>query len=571
MKKTHTNTLKTKFFLSMSLMVTIIVIILLGCILPIFYNQFLKQRTESSLNQLSYIKNQLNYYLFSMDNYSKMIITNEDVQKDALKYRDTPDKFTAKDKKNMQTVTRKFIQSIPYIHSASIYAPDLALTGTTAVASYPSSLESVLPCDSPKFLIRTKYSNITLRTPIQTLSQIRPFYDISSGSLLGYIEISIPEKEIAAIYRSNSSSTSRFFIVDRAGRVVSTDGSYALESEFTPFTALKSKVPTRFQISGNAICFTTYLESLDWYIINMVDLAEFYRPIYMILFITAAISFLCMAISLLVSRKISDTITKPLYHLITHIQKVKQGHWIPMNEKPDDTDIGLLFSEFDSMIIAQKQLTDQLLDSQKLKNKISLELLQQQVNPHFLYNTLDNICSLAELDEKENLIRIVMNLSKFYRGSLSSGNFLITIRDELEITRSYIRIMQVRYYNKFEFSIDCPEYLYSFSCLKLLLQPIVENSIYHGIKELSHKGIISIRVQAVGETILFQIQDNGPGIPPELKEEIWNYPEGHFGIKNIHERIRLHYGLEYGLSMENAPEGGLITTIAIPRQGGGPA
>jgi len=87
------------------------------------------------------------------------------------------------------------------------------------------------------------------------------------------------------------------------------------------------------------------------------------------------------------------------------------------------------------------------------------------------------------LDEKDTLIQIVMNLSTFYRESLSNGNFIITIKDELEIIRSYIQIMQIRYYNKFDFSIDCPENLYSYSCLKLLLQPIVENSIYHGVKE----------------------------------------------------------------------------------------
>lgn len=566
MKNIHANTLKTKFFFSMSLMANVIVIVLLTCILTVFYNQFLNQQTESSLNQLNYIKNQLNYYVFSMDNYSRMIISNSDVQTNALKYRDNYKTFTAADKKSMQTDIRRFLQSIPYIHSASLYAPDHTFIVSTAVSNYPSSLDSVLPCDSPIFLNRTKYSNITLSTRIQTLSQIRPFYDISSGSLLGYIEISIPEADISSIYRSNSSDTSKFFIVDSSGIVVSTDDSYPLGSKFTPFHTLNSHIPTKFKIDRNAICFTTYLKSLNWYIINKVDLAAFYRPIYVILLITVFISSLFMAVSLIISSRISDTITKPLYHLISHIQKVKQGHWIPVNETPDDTDIGLLFKEFDSMIVAQEQLKDELLDSQKVKNKISFELLQQQVNPHFLYNTLDNICSLATLDEKETLIDIVMNLSTFYRESLSSGSSVITIKDELEITRSYTSIMQVRYYNKFTISIECPEDLYSFPCLKLLLQPIVENSIYHGIKELDKKGTIAIKVHAHDGKILFQIQDNGPGISADIQNKIWNYPETHFGIKSIQQRIQLHYGTEYGLTMQNASEGGLITTIVIPHK-----
>lgn len=566
MKKQQSNTIKRKFFISMSLMTAAIIFILLPCVLVTFYRQYLEQQTISSVNQLNYISKQMDYYLFSLDNYSKMIITNSEVQSYSMKYRDTPERFTAKDKKNMQNVIRRFLQSIPYIHSASVYAPDHTFIVSTAVSNYKSDLNSVLPCKEPIYLIRTKYSNITLHTAIQVLSMFRPFYDIDSGSLLGYLEISIPEEDISNIYRSNSTATSKFFISDMSGMIVSTDGSYELGESFAPIEARKLNIPVRFQVGSTAICFTTYMESLDWYIINMIDLSEFYRPIYIILAITAATGFLFIAISMLISKKISDTITQPLYHLISHIQKIKQGHWLPVNEKPDDTDVGLLFKEFDSMILAQEKLKDELLASQKHKNKISLELLQQQVNPHFLYNTLDNICSLATLEEKDTLIQIVMNLSTFYRGSLSNGNFVITVKEELEIIDAYIRIMQIRYYNKFSYHIDCPEELYPFSCLKLLLQPIVENSIYHGIRDLDRMGLISIRVYAQDDQIVFQIQDNGSGISEEAQQKIWTAPEEHFGIKNIHERVQLHYGSEFGLTMESPPEGGLITCISIPKR-----
>jgi sensor histidine kinase YesM len=566
MRRKQSNTLKRKFFISMSLMTAAIIFILLPCVLITFYSQYLDQQTVSSVNQLNYISKQMDYYLFSLDNYSKMIITNSEVQSYSMKYRDTPERFTAKDKKNMQNVIRRFLQSIPYIHSASVYAPDHTFIVSTAVSNYKSSPDSVLPCEEPVYLIQTKYSNITLRTPIQVLSMIRPFYDIDSGALLGYIELSIPEEEISNIYRSNSTLSSKFFITNTSGIIVSTDDSYELGSSFAPIEARDLDVPARFQVGSTAICFTAYMESLDWYLINMIDLSEFYRPIYIILAITAATGFLFIALSMLVSNKISDTITQPLYHLISHIQKIKQGHWLPVNEKPDDTDIGLLFKEFDSMIMAQEKLKDELLTSQKHKNKISFELLQQQVNPHFLYNTLDNICSLATLDEKDTLIQIVMNLSTFYRGSLSNGNFVITVQEELEIINSYIRIMQIRYYNKFTFHIDCSEQLYSYDCLKLLLQPIVENSIYHGIRELDYMGRISILVYELNDQIVFQIQDNGNGISVEDQKNIWNAPEEHFGIKNIHERIQLHYGPEYGLTMKTPPEGGLVTCITIPKR-----
>ncbi len=193
--------------------------------------------------------------------------------------------------------------------------------------------------------------------------------------------------------------------------------------------------------------------------------------------------------------------------MISHTQRVKEGEWIPVNESYNDSDIGLLFEEFNSMIIAQKKLKNDLLNSEKIKNKVALDLLQQQVNPHFLYNTLDNICSLAEIDEKETLIDLVMNLSAFYRQGLSNGHTHITVKEELAVTEAYLRIMKVRYYNRFDFHIREEDY-----------------------------------------------------------ESIWATGNTHFGIKNIHQRIQLYYGSEYGLTIANHPQGGCISTITIGKK-----
>ena len=124
----------------------------------------------------------------------------------------------------------------------------------------------------------------------------------------------------------------------------------------------------------------------------------------------------------------------------------------------------------------------------------------------------NNICALAELDEKETLIQLVMNLSSFYRSSLSNGKMHISIGQELEISRAYLEILQIRYFHKFDFTITCPEALKNYSCIKLLLQPILENSIYHGIKGLDRHGILHIEAEDAGDCIRFTISDNGRGI-----------------------------------------------------------
>ena len=132
-----------------------------------------------------------------------------------------------------------------------------------------------------------------------------------------------------------------------------------------------------------------------------------------------------------------------------------------------------------------------------------------QVNPHFLYNTLDNICALAELDEKETLIQLVMNLSSFYRSSLSNGKMHISIGQELEISRAYLEILQIRYFHKFDFTITCPEALKNYSCIKLLLQPILENSIYHGIKGLTGTESFILRRKILGIVSGLRFQTTG--------------------------------------------------------------
>ena len=222
------------------------------------------------------------------------------------------------------------------------------------------------------------------------------------------------------------------------------------------------------------------------------------------------------------------------------------------------------------MIAIQTKMRDDLIEAEKLKQQLSLNLLQQQVNPHFLYNTLDNICALAELDEKETLIQLVMNLSSFYRSSLSNGKTHISIGQELEISRAYLEILQIRYFHKFDFTITCPEALKNYSCIKLLLQPILENSIYHGIKGLDRHGILHIEAEDAGDCIRFTISDNGRGFSKEDYEKIWQQDADHFGIKSIQQRILLYYGPGYGLSMESPQTGGCITVITLPKQEGLP-
>ncbi len=569
MRKFSKASLKTKFFVSMSSLTSLAVILLIIVIFFVFYIYFMSLQTTGSTNQLASVNNQLSFYLTSMDNYATMIISDDHIQKSVDKYNSSPEGFTEFDRTDLRAEMRKFLQTVPYIHSATVYGLSQDSIATTAIIDHPTLPEEPAPRRGTVYVTGKKYSNYNLGHEIDTLSLLAPFFQISTGAPLGYIEIAITADEIADLYRSGSSDTSRFFIINSQGEVVNTDGSRTLHSTFKPSGDFPGKNSIKNYTSNGSICFLSYISELDWYIVNEIKLTAFFLPLLIILLVSVLISAAVLMISLAASRKISATITKPLYLLIGHIQKVKNGNWSPLNNKPQDLDFRLLFEEFDSMLTSQEKLTRRLVASQEEKDRLALDLLYQQVNPHFLYNTLDNILSLATLDEKEHLIQLVMNLSDFYRRSLSDGNSIITIKDELALTAAYANIMQVRYVNKFTFTVNCPPDLLDFPCLKLLLQPIIENSIYHGIKELDSGGFISVSVHRETDCIIFVIEDNGPGMSGQSAAVLAQPPSGHFGIKNIQRRIRMYYGENGSMSMENTVPHGLRTLIRIPAVKGG--
>lgn len=557
MNKHSGASLRSKIFLSMSFIATGLMTLLMLASSILYFNYFLDSTSKYSLAQLDYISRQLNYYMESVSNYSLALITDNTVQKGLHTYNSNPDSFTALDKMHMKSSISHTIQSTPFIHSVTFYSKNKNLVSTTEY--YPAKNTAIFPDTSPLWFLQQKNSNVKRDQLLYVLSMVQPVYSTASGSLLGYIEISIPDTALTSIYVSNTDKNLHIYMTDDKGVIKSSDGSLPVESVYKEFTT-----KTR-SISYQNVTFTHYLPELDWYIISNISFSAFFYPLVPALFMTVLAAVFCVIICFIISRKLSRTITNPLYTLIDHTQKIKEGDWSTIDTNVSDRDVALLFCEFNSMLLAQEKLKNNLIETNRLKNKLSLDLIQEQVNPHFLYNTLDNILSLAELEEKQALVDIVMSLSTFYRVALSSGRFQITVGDELEITTAYLHIMQIRYFHKFEYTITCPEELKNYSCIKLLLQPIVENSIYHGIKEISSFGHLKILVEEKDADIRITVQDNGVGFTQETYEKIWE-SSTHFGVKNIHQRIQLYYGQEYGLTMESPLKNGCITTITIPKK-----
>ena len=295
------------------------------------------------------------------------------------------------------------------------------------------------------------------------------------------------------------------------------------------------------------------------------------RQIPVLLLVTAVVVVALFVLLLLYSLRVTRRITGPIQSLSRKAEQFGSGNF---SGAPVDTDIvemKILDRNFDKMADRITSLMDRQRRDQQSLHRAELELLQAQINPHFLYNTLDSIAILAESQREEDVIDMVNSLSTFFRNSLNRGEDIISLRSELVQARSYLEIQQIRYSDILTWKIDVPEALQDCSVPKLILQPLIENALYHGIKNRRGRGLLTITGEESGEDLLLRVKDNGAGMTPEQLALLQSgrFEEHHsgLGLKNVHQRIRLYCGSPYGLSFDSVPGEGTTVTVRLPRRG----
>ncbi len=277
-----------------------------------------------------------------------------------------------------------------------------------------------------------------------------------------------------------------------------------------------------------------------------------------------------IAFEILASMFISAKISQPIKRLEHQMNKVESGDFdIELLEVTGEDEVKRLTKAFNLMIVRIRQLMNQIINEQAQLRKSEFKALQAQINPHFLYNTLDSIIWMNENQNHEGVTEMVSALAKLFRISISRGSEIISVGDEVEHARSYLVIQKIRYKNKFDFSINVQEGVESCTTIKLILQPIVENAIYHGINKIHDKGEIRVDVYIENDTLVFKVTDNGFGIEYKMLKgilcrEATSTHAGGVGLKNVNERIKLSYGSEYGIHIESELEVGTTVYVRIP-------
>ncbi len=277
-----------------------------------------------------------------------------------------------------------------------------------------------------------------------------------------------------------------------------------------------------------------------------------------------------LAISVLCSVIISRHFSRPIRELVNIMNQVKDGNFdVSVNIKSYN-EIGKLGKTFNYMVQEIKNLIKQIQFEQKQKRLNELKALQAQINPHFLYNTLDSIIWMAEAKKYEEVIKMTSSLARLFRISISRGREFITVKEEIEHVKNYLTIQQIRYPNKFDYEVNVDPAIEKYRIVKLILQPIVENAIYHGIRNMEGMGKIVITGEQRGDKLMFEVKDNGIGMDEETLCNLFNrnyYKESRLsgvGIRNVDERIKLYYGTEYGIQIESQLLQGTTVRIYIP-------
>lgn len=287
----------------------------------------------------------------------------------------------------------------------------------------------------------------------------------------------------------------------------------------------------------------------------------------LIVFIIALVLFILTIINSYISSRITD----PIKELEKSVNQIEEGNLETEVYTGGSYEIQHLGKSIQNMARQIKRLMDDIVAEHESKRKSEFDTLQSQINPHFLYNTLDIIVWMIENEKQSEAVKAVTALARFFRISLSKGKSIIPVRDELEHVRNYLMIQHMRYKNKFSYSIEAEDEVLGLASLKLILQPMVENAIYHGMEFMDGDGEIKIRAWKENNDLYLSVEDNGLGMTEEQVERLFtdtsHVPSRRgsgIGVKNVNERIHLYFGKDYGLSINSEPDEGTTVLMHLP-------
>jgi len=573
---------KLSFYFSLVILIPIITISILGNLL--YKNSITNQQNENIKQMVSQISNNIDFYIKDTENIINYLSKDPRI----LKFLDNTSSSIVI-KKELEN--GGLDEASKAINNFTTFHPEIA--GIMIVKQDDTFISDVMDRISRDPLIKEKWymeasknpstmhlfskpvgrniNNIFQYSADDVVSMSKAVIDEKTGECIGVILIDMKLDIIKSVIEHAKPAKNGFvYIVDSNGEIVYSPVNeivYRIKSNWIENSSGEILIK---KIKGNDYKIihgnSTYT---GWKTVEVFPLSESLSVIKSLVYYSIMIAIITLLIAEILAVFFTKSIVTPISKLKRLMKKTQEGNFdVVFNSKYDD-EIGELGSAFNIMVKEIKNLISLVEIEGKKKRKAEISILHAQIKPHFIYNTLDTIQWMAQEHDAQDIVDIVGNLTNLLRIGLSAGAEIIKISQEIKHVESYLLIQKIRYEDKLNYEINIEAEVLDLSVIKLILQPLVENAIYHGIKEKRGRGYIKINGIIKNEKICFTIQDNGIGIKKEKLIEINEMLSGEtissavvgYGIYNVNEKIKLTYGEEFGIEYHSIYGEG--TTVVV--------
>ena len=533
-----------------------------------------KQYGESEKQSVEVIANNIDYFLNDVENLSNAIISNQELI-DSIKQ---GEKNRLVDKLYSFYISSNSIDGI-YVITPSGYQ-QVGAELSDGVKSFPrfelnnTSGEIVwFPTTEKK--VRILSGSMTKRY----FSMGRKIIDIYSLKELGYINIEVDESVLTGAMSDLKEESSKILICDASGNIIASS-----EDDFTPINTNNSKYFKTMTEDDNPD-YISYLEKGKkyvaiytsfnygkWFVVKTIPESVLYKDLNRMQFYTVVGGVISLIIMFYVSLIYSRKITKPIEVMMHQMKKIEAGNLDVRVESNVYNELDDLSESFNHMVNQIRKLMEDIIAVEHNKNELELEVLHAQINPHFLYNTLNTIRWMAKIKGEDSIAEALVALVKLLRVSISFGNNMISLQEEIQYIENYILIQKLRFNQMFEINYDIQEEHKKLSIPKLILQPIVENSLIYGIDEAEKREepiVIHIFTRDMEDHIEIVVEDNGSGIEKEVLDNIFKQEQNinrfsKVGLNNVNQRLQLYLGEAYGLQIVSTVGVGTTVIISVP-------
>ena len=561
---------------------TLIAVICMSFISIMIYSRFLSKNEEMMVQATEQLLNQssinLETYLRNMmqisDTMYYSVIKNKDISTD-----------TMNSEMNLLYEANK-----DHLVNISCFMED----GTLLSAAPVNNLKKEIDVRGQHWFIsaREKMENLHFSTPhVQNLfddASYRYYWvvslsrmvELTSGgdSIRGILLVDMNFSGVEQLFkRSNlNGSAGYLYLVDSEGKIIYHPKQNLIAAGFIKEnneavvnyedgSHKESFEGENYVVSVKTVAYT------GWKIVNVTPYRAFNVNMNQTRFFVILILIITVIVIVLVNQSISAQIAGPIKRLDESVRGLENGNLdVVVYEGGGSNEIEHLGRTLNFVVVQLRKLMEKVVLEQEEKRRTELDVLQSQINPHFLYNTLDSIVWMIEGERYPEAICMVTDLASLFRISISKGKNIISIKDEILHAKNYMNIQKIRYKDKFSMEYDIEEELYEYSTVKLIVQPLLENAIYYGIEYMYGDGEIELKGYKRGEDIYLEVTDNGMGMTEDVvqglltdKNRVRAKGSG-VGLINVHKRIQLYYGEEYGLTIESCPDEGTTVRIHLP-------